>query len=192
MISAAGHRDASFNIFNHRQEAALLPPKELQMRKYTVAIATATLVATVTPHAAMASSVTGAAASFAFVISAQSYIEVIGMLEESGYRVTGMKSTLLGRIKILAQNRQHLREVVVSRSTGEIKSDRIIREFASGSDGGVKQTQTRSQSSDSSNSSTGSGGVSVSVGGGGTSAGVSAGGGGVSANVGGLSVGLGG
>ncbi|MBT8425379.1 MAG: hypothetical protein HKP29_03415 [Silicimonas sp.] len=180
------------------------------MRKYTMTIATAALVATATPSAAAVANA-GAAASFLIAVSAQSYVEVIGMLEESGYRVTGMKSTLLGRIKILAQNREHLREVVVSRSTGEIKSDRIIRVFASGSDGDTRPTPAGSQPSNGPTSSgSGSGGVSVSVGGGGGvnvgvgSGGVSAsvggsggigasvGGGGINANVGGLSVGLGG
>lgn len=131
------------------------------------------------------------------LVSAQSYVDVINMLEKAGYRVSGMKTTLLGRVKIRAQNRQHLREVVVSRSTGEIKSDRIIRVFRA-QDGATAQKGKRSSGS-SSGSQSGSGvNVDASVSSGGTSAGasVSAGGGsaGASVSVGGTSasVGLGG
>lgn len=138
-------------------------------------------------------------------VSAQSYLDVIAMLEDTGYRVTGMKSTLLGRLKIRAQNREHMREIVVSRSTGEIKSDRIIKMFAAESSttkpraatAAVVGTGTTSGSGGSSGSSgggisvnAGSGGLGVSVGGSG-GVNVSAGSGGVGASVGGLSVGLG-
>ena len=129
------------------------------------------------------------------VVSAQSYLDVIVMLEKAGYDVTGMKSTFLGRLKIRAQNRKHLREIVVSRSTGEIKSDRILKVF--GSEGGASAAAPRPASSSNAASASGSGGISASAGTGGVSASVGSaasvnvGSGGVSANVGGISVGIG-
>ena len=115
-------------------------------------------------------------------LATQSYLTVIQMMESNGYRVVSMKSTLLGRVKIRVRNPEHLREVVVSRSTGEIKSDRIVQVF---SNPGIS---TSAQTSDGQES-TGSGGTGVGVSTGGAS--VSAGSGGVSAGVGGASVSIG-
>jgi hypothetical protein len=108
----------------------------------------------------------------AYQIAQAGYAVVLSALEQNGYRVVEMKTTFLGRQKILAKNRLHMREVVVSRSTGEIKSDRIIAIFANDKRGGSNT-----------NGAVASVGVSVGVGGvgGGVSAGVSAGTGGVSA-----------
>lgn len=123
------------------------------------------------------------------IVAAESYLDVIQMLEDTGYNVTGMKSTLLGRLKIRAQNKQHLREIVVSRSTGEIKSDRILKVFGGGEGGSSLARNSAGKTSDTGGdrTSTSTGGVSVSSGG--TS--VSVGSGGIGASVGGVSVGLG-
>ena len=151
----------------------------------TAAIFIAAFVATIPPASATAAPKIVTQSIFA--LAAQTYIDVIGSLEKSGYRVRSMKTTLLGRIKILAQNKSHLREVVVSRSTGEIKSDRIVRVFAQTDGNSVGQVKVNTPSSVSEGSGSG-----VSVGTGGSS--VSVGSGGVSTSVGGLSasVGLGG
>ncbi len=120
-------------------------------------------------------------------ISAQTYLNVIQTLETNGYQVTGLKTTLLGRMKIRAQNRKHIREVVVSRSTGEVLSDRILRTFAAGSN------ETKTQRQNASSGSSSGGGISAGVDAGGVSVGASAGDGGVGvdANVGGVSVSVG-
>ncbi len=130
----------------------------------------------------------------------RSYTQVIFNLEDEGYQVTELTTTLLGRVRIIARNSVHLREVVVSRATGEIKSDVILKIFALNS-GDAKATTTKSISSTATGgtsfsgggvaASVGSNGVSASIGGnGGVSA--SVGGGGISAGVGGVSAGLGG
>jgi len=122
------------------------------------------------------------------MVAQLTYIDVIANLENSGYRIIDMRSTFLGRIKLRADNSIHQREVVVSRSTGEILSDVIVIVYgarneatassapgspiAPGTGGGVVPT--------------GGGGVGVSVGGG-VGVGVSVGGGGG----GGVSVGTG-
>lgn len=152
-------------------------------RRLVSVLATALIVAS-TPISAIAASSAGS--PMVLSIAAQTYVDVIGMLESAGYRVKGMKTTLLGRVKILAQNREHLREVVVSRSTGEIKSDRIVRVFAQQEGNSTARTAARKPGETdgtSSSSSGGSGDVSVSAG----SGGVSVSGGGIS-----VSVGLGG
>ena len=146
----------------------------------------AALVATVPPTSALA--LDARAMPAMFVLAAQSYVDVIEMLESAGYRVNGMKTTFLGRVKIQAQNRQHLREVVVSRSTGEIKSDRIIRTFRE--EGG--ETASRRNGQDEGTSSNSGSGTGVSVGTGGASASVGTGGASVSAGGASVSVGLGG
>ena len=50
---------------------------------------------------------------------------VIQGLQQGGYRIISIKSTFLGRIRIMAENRTHRREIIVSRSTGVIFRDRI-------------------------------------------------------------------
>lgn len=126
-------------------------------------------------------------------IAAQTYRDVVSILELSGYKVTSMKSTLLGRVKIRAQNRKHVREVVVSRSTGEVKSDRIIHTFGQGVANGSNRSAASGSGPDSGAPGSGSesgGGISASVGGsGGVNA--SVGSGGISANVGGIGISIG-
>lgn len=56
---------------------------------------------------------------------AESVEWVIQGLQQAGYRIVSVKSTFLGRIRILAENRRFQREVIVSRSTGVIFRDRI-------------------------------------------------------------------
>lgn len=114
-----------------------------------------------------------------------SYVDVIANLEGTGYQIVDMRSTFLGRIKLRARNAIHMREIVVSRSTGEILSDVIIAIYGQGIGG---QTTTRSTPVEAPGGAP-SPGVegNVTVGG----AEVSVGGGGISVEVGGLGVGIG-
>lgn len=116
------------------------------------------------------------------MIAQQTYLDVVGMLENTGYRVLNMKSTFLGRVRIRAMNREHVREVVVSRSTGEIKSDRIIQMI-----GGTNENGTKRQTGRSASDSVSDGGLNASVG----SSSGSVGSSGVSASAGGASVSVG-
>lgn len=121
------------------------------------------------------------------VAQVRSYLDVIAQLESSGYTLDKVEKTFLGRMKITARNRVHLRELVVSRSTGEIMRDAVIEVFASadGSAGGAGEAPTTTTEDDS-----GSGG-SLSLGAGGA-ADVEIGGGSVGVDVGidgGLSIG---
>lgn len=134
------------------------------------------------------------------ILARQSYTDVIAGLERNGYRVVSMSSTMLGRVKILAQNRVHLREIVVSRSTGEIKHDVILKVFK------TREEEARSRAGRSAGVDVGGGsdggsgggtsagvdegGVSVSTGGGG-GASASVGGGGASVSAGGVGVSIG-
>ncbi len=148
----------------------------------------------------------------AVILARQSYTDVIANLEGDGYRVVKMTSTMLGRVKIIAQNKVHLREIVVSRSTGEIKHDVILKVFRKrAEDVTAKRSRKSGRGTVDVDTGGGSGGggasvgvggndgVSASVGGGGVSASVggsggvsaSVGGGGVSASVGGVGVSIG-
>ena len=64
------------------------------------------------------------------VAQQQTYLDVMANLEAAGYAVVETKTTFLGRVQITARNAAHLREVVVSRATGEVKSDVILQTFA--------------------------------------------------------------
>lgn len=52
--------------------------------------------------------------------------DVINGLQATDYAIEDVSTTLLGRTKITANNGIHRREVVVSRSTGEILSDVLM------------------------------------------------------------------
>lgn len=71
-------------------------------------------------------------AGLTLVAQHQTYLDVMANLEAAGYSVVETKTTFLGRVQITARNAAHLREVVVSRATGEVKSDVIVETFATG------------------------------------------------------------
>ncbi len=139
---------------------------------------------------ALAQSATGQPAGYQ--VAQQSYANVITQLQSGGYQIVEVRSTFLGRIRILARNKVHLREVIVSRSTGEVKRDVIVQILA-GATGGNSQSSGSGSSGSGSSAGSGSSGSSGSGsgidagasvgGGGGINAGVSAGGGGFSADV---------
>lgn len=54
------------------------------------------------------------------------YIDVLEALDTEGYTIVSVTDTLLNRVKIRARNRQHLREIVVSRASGQILRDAVI------------------------------------------------------------------
>ena len=60
----------------------------------------------------------------------RTYLDVVASLEAEGYEITDVSKTWLGRIKIVATSKANLREVIVSRTTGEILSDVIVDVYA--------------------------------------------------------------
>lgn len=91
--------------------------------------------------------------------------DVVAALEASGYTVTEIRTTLLGRLRIVARNGEHRREVVMSRATGEILSDRIVEVFAtaSGKAGAKGSVDGEAGADVDAGISAGGGGVSVGV-----------------------------
>lgn len=77
------------------------------------------------------------------VAQVRSYLDVIAQLESSGYTLDSVEKTFLGRMKITAHNRAHVREMVVSRSTGEIMHDAIVKVFASNETEGDGSAETK-------------------------------------------------
>ncbi len=125
----------------------------------------------------------------AYQLAQLGYTDVLVMLERTGYHVVKMDSTLLGRVRILARNREHLREVIVSRSTGEIKRDVILKRFATNNDD-AQALPVGQHGNVSAGASTGNGttGGTVTTNAGNVSVGVSTGG--VSVDAGGVSAGV--
>jgi hypothetical protein len=64
---------------------------------------------------------------------ARTQTQVTAALEDQGYRVEKVRRSLLGRVIITARNDAHVREVVMSRATGEILSDQILESVVAGS-----------------------------------------------------------
>lgn len=54
------------------------------------------------------------------------YTDVVRGLEAVDYQIEDVTTTLLGRTRIMASNGEHLREVIVSRTTGEVLSDLVL------------------------------------------------------------------
>ncbi len=65
---------------------------------------------------------------------AESVPQVIRALKGQGYKVTDVSRTWLGRIRIEAVRENVIREIVMSRSTGEIKQDALFERGAAQSD----------------------------------------------------------
>lgn len=57
------------------------------------------------------------------------YIEILEALDTEGYTIISVTDTLLNRVKIRARNSQHLREIVVSRASGQILRDAVIETY---------------------------------------------------------------
>ncbi|MCR8726659.1 hypothetical protein [Frigidibacter sp. ROC022] len=57
------------------------------------------------------------------------FAEIVDALDREGYEVVKVEQTLLNRVLIRARNSYHLREIVVSRASGQILRDRIIETF---------------------------------------------------------------
>lgn len=78
---------------------------------------------------ASATAQTAASGSFE-VAQNRTYLDVVAALEAEGYQIRDVSKTWLGRIKIVATSKVNLREVIVSRTTGEILSDVIVDVYA--------------------------------------------------------------
>lgn len=57
------------------------------------------------------------------------YLEVVRALDEAGYRIVSITDTFLNRIRIRASNADHLREVIISRSSGQVLRDALIEVY---------------------------------------------------------------
>ncbi len=72
---------------------------------------------------------------------------IVERLQTEGYTVTDIRRSWLGRIVVVAQTDQALREVVVNRTSGEILRDRL---FARETDDNTETTQNSGSQSDTS------------------------------------------
>jgi hypothetical protein len=96
-----------------------------------VMMSTPVLADTNAAASATASATASAALSGSFnVAQIQTYLDVVAQLEQRGYSVIAIERTLLGRMKVRARNEAHLRELVVSRHTGEVMHDIIVQVYA--------------------------------------------------------------
>lgn len=117
-------------------------------------------VLTLAPINAFAQSTDAPAADDApgsIILAQQTYIDVMANLEASGYTIVQTKTTFLGRVQIMARNAAHMREIVVSRSTGEVKRDIIVEVYATAWGSGDAAASAAAASE--SDASTGSGGI---------------------------------
>ncbi|WP_114965567.1 hypothetical protein [Alkalilacustris brevis] len=57
------------------------------------------------------------------------HIQVLTALEDAGYTLVELRRTWLNRILIRARNSRHLREIVISRSTGSILRDVVLETY---------------------------------------------------------------
>ncbi|WP_281859484.1 hypothetical protein [Litoreibacter halocynthiae] len=79
-------------------------------------------------------------------VAGKSYQRTVQKLRSEGFKIVSVKKSLLGRIRVLALKNNNLREIIISRSTGEIKRDAIISNSGSTQ---VEESQTSSGSSSS-------------------------------------------
>lgn len=155
----------------------------LRKALYISSLAGAVLAATA--HATAAQEAAPANEQPQYLAQAQSYTDVVVALQVRGYEILELRQTFLGRIRIVAQNDVHVREIVVSRTTGEIKRDIVLSTMneAETETGGTTTGGETQQATSGSASTSGTASASVSVGGSSVSVGGS---GGVSVGVGGL------
>ncbi len=57
------------------------------------------------------------------------YLDVIDALDQEGYQILSVTTTLLNRVRIQARNDMHLREIVISRASGTILRDAILERY---------------------------------------------------------------
>lgn len=57
------------------------------------------------------------------------YLAVLRQLDSAGYEIVEVSVTILNRLKIRARNRQHLREIVVSRASGAVLRDIVLETY---------------------------------------------------------------
>lgn len=68
------------------------------------------------------------------IAQARTEADLIAALELQGYQIDSVRRTLLGRVVIKARNDTNIREIVMSRSRGDVLSDQIIRDLSSDGD----------------------------------------------------------
>lgn len=62
------------------------------------------------------------------------YLDVIDALETAGYTLLSVRETMLNRVQIRARNALHLREIVLSRASGDILRDVALETYTTGPD----------------------------------------------------------
>lgn len=132
----------------------------------TIGIALAASSFLIAPTQAQTTNAQGQAqAQAAFELAqARSADEVILQLREAGFTIDAVTRTFLGRVRIEASNDTTVREVVVSRATGEILSDQVsLRAEASG---GASATGTAASGGNAGGDATGSAETGVTASGG--------------------------
>lgn len=90
-------------------------------------IALAVVVAAALPSPATAADTTQGRVILVEELPEFRYLDVIEALDDAGYRILSVGTTLLNRVRIRASNDRHVREIVVSRSTGEILRDAVLQ-----------------------------------------------------------------
>ncbi|MFN3663783.1 MAG: hypothetical protein ACK4TM_13640 [Yoonia sp.] len=63
------------------------------------------------------------------------YRKIVLALDRDGYTIETVRQTVLNRALIRARNQYHLREIVVSRASGQVLRDVIIEEFETNREG---------------------------------------------------------
>ncbi|MBF9033966.1 hypothetical protein HKCCE2091_06925 [Rhodobacterales bacterium HKCCE2091] len=58
--------------------------------------------------------------------SGEIYDEILAALDAQGYQIVSVSSTWLNRVRIRARNSEHVREIIVSRASGEILRDALL------------------------------------------------------------------
>lgn len=118
-----------------------------------IALLSALAVSMASPSFAQSSGQAQSVSEGSIVVASLEYQNVISNLQSEGYKIIKVSRTLLGRIRIVARNGDHTREVVVSRTTGEIKRD-VVRAIAGsgGSGSGVSGSATANASAGASGS----------------------------------------
>ena len=68
------------------------------------------------------------------IAQARTEADLIAALELQGYQIDSVRRTLLGRVVIKARNDTNIREIVMSRSRGDVLSDQIVRNLSADGD----------------------------------------------------------
>ncbi len=57
------------------------------------------------------------------------FVLLVRLLQQRGYAIESVTTTMLGRVRIVAVNALHRRELVVSRASGQVLRDALVKVF---------------------------------------------------------------